>query len=374
MNLKFVLKQYIKMLIQNMLLPIYYNIYKKQEINDKLIIFADAHKEALPISMECVYSYFKNKDDYIIMDFFCDYQNNSSVKVIKSMLHFMKYYAKAKYVFICDNFLPVSSCNKRKETIVVQLWHAGGVLKKFAYDTDDDIPGYYKGNVFSNYNIITVSSRICIDVYSSAMKADKNIIMPIGISRTDKYYDLDYLESCREEFYSKHSSAKNKKIVLWAPTFRGKASNPFNIGIESIDKLEEELNSEWYVIKKFHPHVDSKKMRSNCAISTERLFPVIDILITDYSSVIFDYILFKKPLVLFVPDLEEYEAKRGLYIDYNELPATIVADGDRLKENLLYEYENFDLNRMNSFVQKYMDACDGHATVRLINLLENLKD
>ena len=66
--------------------------------------------------------------------------------------NFMQVYAQAEYVFINSYFLPVSSCRKRKETTVVQLWHSGGLMKKMGYDTTEDIPKYYKGNPTANYD------------------------------------------------------------------------------------------------------------------------------------------------------------------------------------------------------------------------------
>ena len=81
------------------------------------------------------------------------------------MKSFMKGYAAAGYVYICSYFLPVSSCKKREETKVIQLWHSGGLLKKMGYDTGDDIPKYYKGNVTRNYDLVTVSSEVCIPVW-----------------------------------------------------------------------------------------------------------------------------------------------------------------------------------------------------------------
>ena len=95
-----------------------------------------------------------------VREYYLDYQGHSAKTVLKNMLAFMKDYANARCVFICDNFLPVSSCEKRPETTVVQLWHAGGILKKYAYDTPDDIPKYYKGHVYKNYTVTTVSAPV----------------------------------------------------------------------------------------------------------------------------------------------------------------------------------------------------------------------
>ena len=106
-----------------------------------------------------------------IHDMYFDFQKNGMGSLILWLVKFMKVFAKARYVFICDNFLPVSSCNKRPETTVIQLWHSGGLLKKAGYDTDDSVPEMYKGNVFKNYDLLTVSAPCCVKVFCALQTA-----------------------------------------------------------------------------------------------------------------------------------------------------------------------------------------------------------
>ena len=369
-NMKFFVKQCLKMFVQNFLLPIIYKIYSRKPIDKDLVIFADAHNSEIPYSMKLMKEKISQRK-FNIEECYTDYQSGSYIKIIFEMIRFMKLYAKAKYVFICDNFLPVSSCKKRKGTVVIQLWHAGGILKKFAYDTEDDIPSYYKGNVFKNYDIVTVSDECCIPVYESAMKLKRDVIRATGISRTDYLFLDSYKDNCYKSFYEKYPQAKGKKIVLWAPTFRGKANDPFLLGQEYINKLKNELESEWFVITKVHPHLDTKKHISDSEIPTEELLPIIDILITDYSSIIFDYSLLNKPLLLFAPDYEEYIQKRGFYIPYESIPGRIVKEGELLYKELLNEYNNFNADEMIKFAKKYMGSCDGSCTEKLIDILIN---
>ena len=368
--MKFFVKQCLKMFVQNFLLPIIYKIYSRKPIDKDLVIFADAHNSEIPYSMKLMKEKISQRK-FNIEECYTDYQSGSYIKIIFEMIRFMKLYAKAKYVFICDNFLPVSSCKKRKGTVVIQLWHAGGILKKFAYDTEDDIPSYYKGNVFKNYDIVTVSDECCIPVYESAMKLKRDVIRATGVSRTDYLFLDSYKDNCYKSFYEKYPQAKGKKIVLWAPTFRGKANDPFLLGQEYINKLKNELESEWFVITKVHPHLDTKKHISDSEIPTEELLPIIDILITDYSSIIFDYSLLNKPLLLFAPDYEEYIQKRGFYISYESIPGRIVKEGELLYKELLNEYNNFNADEMIKFAKKYMGSCDGSCTEKLIDILIN---
>jgi CDP-ribitol ribitolphosphotransferase len=295
-----------------------------------------------------------------------DYQSESYVSVVKSFMRFMKLYANARYVFICDNFLPVSSCTRRAETQVIQLWHGGGLLKKTAYDTVDDIPKYYKGNVFKNYTLMTVSASICEPVITRSHRQEDGVVKATGLSRCDSYFDDTYVEKCKKKFYKEHPDAVGKKILMWAPTFRGKPLDPYVIGSEEIEELKKKLGDEWYVVIKMHPHVDAKKQQSNSKMAAERILPMVDVLITDYSSIIFDYSIFRKPMVLYVPDYEEYTAERGLYIDMKDIPAAMVTEGSALYEAVLNEYSGYDKDKLEEFYKTYMGACDGHATERIL--------
>lgn len=386
MDIRFRCRQFVKMAVQNIMLPLVYTASKRKKIDNKKIIFADAHHNTLPYSMEYLRSQLDDSE-WDIREYFLDYQGNSFLCVLKSMLAFMKDYANARCVFICDNFLPVSSCNKRTETCVVQLWHAGGILKKYAYDTEDDIPKYYKGHVYKNYDVTTVSAPICVPVYERAMRLTKGTVCPVGLSRTDVFFKESYIEECRKDFYNRYPEALGKRVVLFAPTFRGKASNPHLVGEEWIRTLESRLNAglkegekPYKVYMRVHPHLDNKKKLSNIDIETQRLLPVIDLLISDVSSVIFDYILLDKPLVLFLPDLKELESTRGFYIPLTEIPGTLVTKGEELAEavadtcHVFYDVKagqgdktpEVMLSQLKLFRELYMGACDGQATERLL--------
>ena len=93
---------------------------------------------------------------------------------------------------------------------------------------------------------------------------------------------------------------------------------------------------------------------------------VCDLLITDYSSILYDYSLLNKPLILFAPDLDTYVRDNGFYEDYDSIPAPHVTDYDGLKDAVLDMYENFDVNAMEAFRKRTMTYCDGRATERII--------
>ena len=288
----------------------------------------------------------------------------------------MKLYAVSGCVIICNNFLPVAACKKRKETRVIQLWHGCGAFKKFGYDAFDDIPKGYRGNVYKNYDLVTVSGEYCVSFFQSAMRLGKEIVKPLGCCMTDRLFDREYLNLCRTKFKHIHPDAEGKRIVLWAPTFRGNAGDAYVVGEQYIDRLADLYKNELYIIKSLHP------MSEGCLasfMSSSELLVCADVLITDYSSIFFEYLLLDRPIVFFVPDYEDYARDRGFYLDFDSLPGHIVKNnnideavrilynaigGDKQEKDAANESQMRVLRQ--KFREQYMSACDGHATERIV--------
>ena len=134
MKIVFYIKQVLKMAMQQIYLPMLYKRYAGKPVEKGLVIFADAHHEELPFSMRKMYETLQGDQEYKNETWVTDFGKMGYGSLLKWLKQFMKRYAAAEYVFICDNFLPVSACTKRPETKVVQLWHSGGLLKKSGYD------------------------------------------------------------------------------------------------------------------------------------------------------------------------------------------------------------------------------------------------
>lgn len=367
---KWRLKQLLKMSVQHIVLPLTYGfwrmIYSKK--NPEYIVFADAHHDSIPFSMQILHQKLEEKG-YSIIDSYYDYAKLSMISAFIKSVKFMRIYAQAKYVFICDNFLPVASCKKTDKTQVIQLWHSCGLLKKMGYDTMEDIPEHYIGNVYKNYDLVTVSAPCCVEPLTSGMHQPNNIVQATGVSRTDVYFDEKWVETCKTNFLNKYPEAKNKKIILWAPTFRGNAANPYLIGVEGIQKMEEQLGSDYWVIYKVHPHLESRYQVSNCDIPTEQLLPVVDLLITDYSSIVFDYIFFDHPYVLYAPDWKEYEKRRGFYVPYESLSRYIVTQSEDLEAVVKRAMDDSDREWIKTCRDYHVAACDGNVSERIMEIL-----
>ena len=215
----FRIRQWIKMLLQNVLLPVVYGWYRRKPVQPGRILMADAHHDEMPFSMRRVWEELK-KRGYEPELFIANFSHLSFGAMASFLIRFMRAYAQAECVFICDYFLPASSCKKRKETKLIQLWHSCGLMKKIAFDAGDDIPKNYHGDMFGNYTYLTMSAPVCVPVHARALHLEKSRIRATGISRTDYYFDADWNTKCRERFLEQYPQARGKKIAVWAPTFR----------------------------------------------------------------------------------------------------------------------------------------------------------
>lgn len=369
---RFAAKQYLKMFVQRVFLPAIYAMHKNTAIDEQLVLFADSHSDKMPVHMEQLF-HTMQAQGYKTVPCISNYGKQGFAASTKQMVAFMKLYAKAKYVFICDYFLPVSSCNKRPETKVIQLWHAGGMLKKFGYDAKDDIPPMYRGSVIRNYDLVTVSAPGCVPVYAGAMGLPLEKVEATGISRSDCFFDPFFLAECKADFYRQYPELEGKRLILWAPTFRGNAGNPKTYGAEAIAALQDQLSDDWFILQKLHPHAEGKPYKSNCTIPTHRLLPLIDLLITDFSTVLFDAALLHKQTVLFAPDYYEYVQERGFYIDYQtDIPYPLVIKDTDLLEAVTKAANTEPDIRTEAFRRDFMGSCDGKATQRIVERITTL--
>ena len=374
----FLFRNFAKMLVQSCVLPVAYGLARLRHPGKKsLYVFADAHHTDVPFSLAAMHDYTISMG----IEPRCHFHDYTHEGYLKSLLHaisFMDLLAQAKYVFICDTFLPVSSGRKIAGTRIVQLCHFSGPFKKIGYATDDDVPRYYMGNVFKNYDLVTASAPEYVPLLTHAMRQEEGIVQALGVSRSDVFYNETWVNQCREEFYAQFPDAVNKKVLLWAPTFRGKAASPNALDNEGVLSLQEKLGPDWLILVKHHPHDDAvatnPRHRSNCAIPSERLLPVVDLLITDYSTTVLDYLAFDKPFVMYAPDLEEYQQTRGFFIDYRSITKNLATTSEELEPMVRSAYEEWlagDKHEIHQCRQRFAAACDGSATRRIWEYLHD---
>lgn len=370
MNMKLALRNIEKMIIHKVLLPAMYEFYRKLPVDEQLVIFADAKNAKVPFSMEAMYDEMKRRG-YKVENWCVNFDEFSIKKKLRYLHDFMKLYSQAKYIFICDYFLPVSSCRKKTETVVVQLWHSAGMLKKFGYDAPDDLGKQKNLPGAKNIDLWPVSSDICANIVSNACHLYQNQVCSLGVTRTDVYFQDDFKEKCHNKFYEKYPELKGKKLILWAPTFRGNAKDGTLIGIKEIQNLQKKFGEDCHVLIKVHPHLEKKYQINNCDIITDLLYPVIDVLITDYSSTIFECYLSKKPFIIFAPDFDQYMDDRGFYIDYKrDLVCQVAKTAEELEVEVEKVLKQDSSEFQNTYLDRHLEKCDGHAIERVLDYLQ----
>ena len=298
----------------------------------------------------------------------------------------VKEVATAKYVFLDEASRPFSSINKRKETIVTQLWHGCGAFKKFGFSTADLIFGSNRESMekypfYANLDYVTVSSPEVIWAYEEAMMLkDKDTqVVATGVSRTDTFFRESTIKNAFEKLYSLMPAAKGKKVILYAPTFRGRVRKAKTSDEIDLGAFSAEFSDEYVFLYKHHPIVKNlpevpqeyKDFAYDMTndMSIDELLCVADICISDYSSLVFEYSLFERPLIFFAYDIEEYLDWRGFYYNYDELtPGPVYKTNEEIINYIKNIDTMFDKQQIIDFKNKFMCSCDGHATERILKL------
>lgn len=311
-----------------------------------------------------------------------------SIHGIKTMLtfFFLKPYelARAETILLDNIFLPFAYLKRRKNTRVIQLWHGTGSIKKFGQDVNEGKLRELEKRANSNITNLIVSSQSAIDQYAGAFGVEKDIVCPIGLPRTDELFQRrKKLEQTgknqdKEAIYHKYGIPSDKKLILYAPTFRDHEEDNNKL-LELIEELGRELPQEYYLGLRLHPFIADKFGREQldrriCQFSFEKdlnaLLMASDILITDYSSIVYEYCITKQPMIFYAFDLDEFsDTGRGFYCDYvNYVPGPVAYNcRDVLDIINKKDYQNYNVE---AFVREnYIDA-DGNATKRLIELME----
>lgn len=368
---KIILRRIMKYCVGALILAPWYRLCCLKPVKKGLVVLADGHQNTIPYSMELLRDRLRQAEGLEVVEYFHDYSFCGAWEGLKIMLRFMKLYARAEFVFLCDSYVPAASCKKRQGTTLVQLWHSGGLMKKVGLDAPEDAINMMKTQ-YRNTDVFTASSSLVSDVLSKALMIPRQTFSEAGVSRMDILFDQARNQRLREEFDHKYPQYRGKKIILWAPTFRGNVRSAYLVGAETVQKLQQELQERCAIIIKTHRFGDGQDLNTPIDFTSNQLLPIADCLITDYSSIYFDYLAFRKPIILFAPDLKAYEANRGLYPDYWDMPGFVAENEEQLRRAILemdcWADEAYH-TRLDRLWDEQMDYCDGHSTEKLLQQL-----
>ena len=378
-----------QILMFRIVFPLGYKHYiKGKKIKRKKAVFVEVRFDEITDSFRLVYDRMK-ADGFDVHEQFIENIKPGKWGYIKRCLRMLEDISDAHYVFLNDACNVTSCIPLRKGTKIYQLWHACGAFKKFGMSTAELIFGDNRKSLekypnYGNLSYVTVSSPEVIWAYEEAMnlKDTKTQVVATGVSRTDVFYDQHFIEQSKAAVYSVCPAAENKKIILYAPTFRGRVAKAESPDCLDIPAMKRALGDEYVLLIKHHPFVKQPPVvPEDCAdfamdvtksLEIDQLLCASDVCVSDYSSLIFEYSLFERPMIFFAYDLDDYFDWRGFYYNYDELtPGPVVQETEEIIDYIRHLEARFDQAQVHAFKEKFMSSCDGHATDRIMALVLN---
>lgn len=373
--------------------PLYSRFIPK---NKNMILYISYHGRGYLDNPMSLHDYMINHDEYSNYKHVWAIKSNiKNVKIPNATvikyggIRYLYTLARAKY-WISNCKLP-TYVYKHKNQVYLQTWH-GTPLKRLAHDIEvsknttfyrsemsfKEMTDTYSNDV-SKYNYMVSPSSFTTEVFQSAFKIDEERLIETGYPRNDclSYSNLELIANLK----AKYNLPSDKKIILYAPTWRdnsySKKGYTFNLEVD-FSQWQKSLGDDYIIL--FKPHylivnnIDLSEYEGfvysiDPSDDISSLYIISDILVTDYSSVFFDFSILKRPTYFYMYDLDSYRNElRGFYIDiYKDLPGDIF----EVEKDMVTAIKNekFDYNRLEVFNQKFNNKEDGHACKRVLDVL-----
>jgi CDP-ribitol ribitolphosphotransferase len=281
------------------------------------------------------------------------------------------YHVRTAGLVVVDNaYLPVHVAPHAPRTTVVQVWHATGALKRFGADGAQPLDEPERTFLHRHYDWVVTSGEACRAPWSRAFRTPLDRVLPLGTPRTDAFHDPAAVAAMRERVLEAYPALIGRRVILYAPTFRGRGrAKRAATGLDGA-RLRALLPAGDVLVLKTHPNLDPSGLELagfdvviDHVTDVNDILAAADILVTDYSSSVFEAALLRKRIVLLVPDLAEYERDPGLYLDYRtEMIGTQVADTEAAADAILND--RFELAAYDAFIARHLGGCDGAAAER----------
>lgn len=363
-------------------------IYSILPVKKKKVLCIMTHDDGEDSNVSLVVKKLKElKDDYSFT--YISKEETESVKSLKhigrllAFLLIKPYHLARAEIILMDNvFLPLSHIRVKKNVKVIQLWHGTGTIKKFGQDANSGELKRLERRANRNITHLIVNNRQIAKLYARAFGVDIHRVYPLGLPKTDdildrqRKVDKDRINIDRDKIFSNYKLPKDKRLILYAPTFRD-----LNLGsdtiLRNVEDLADMLPEDYILGLRLHPYVAGLARRLNkenvCDLSDEKslsaLIMASDLLITDYSSIIFEYCITGKPMIFYAYDLDDFISRgRGFYNDYaGYVPGPVVKDSKELIE--LINRGDFTTDTTKTFIMENFPMRDGKATERIIKLI-----
>lgn len=315
---------------------------------------------------------FKNKNDRIVIDF-----------TIKNLSNFVKavyHLATASHIIVDNYYGFLAAADFKKDVKCIQLWHAAGAIKQFGLQDLSNASRSARAvkrfnKVYDRFQYVAVGSEKMADIFKESFGLPDERFIRTGIPRTDFFFNESKIKEAENRLSDFFPIIRDKKMLLYAPTYRDNGLAPTELNID-LDKLYKQFKYEYVLFLRLHPAVEGEfENKYPGFVFNVSNYPRIndllvgaDILITDYSSIPFEFALLHKPMVFYAYDFEQYKRDRGLWNNYVEMvPGPVVTTTRELIEVL--KEESFLKERIPSFASSWNEYSRGNAAKNVINFL-----
>lgn len=280
----------------------------------------------------------------------------------------MYHIATSRTVVLDSYCIPISILKQRKKLRVIQIWHAMGALKKFGLsirgEEEGSNPKLAKAmRMHRNYTCVIASGKSCIKPFAEAFGCSEEIIEIASLPRVDRLMSDKQRQSIMDKIFDRYPELKqtkdcNKKIIVYAPTFRKHR----DISNEIVSLIREIKAEDRIIVIKKHPLMElsmeeSKGVIIDNSFSTEEMLYIADFVISDYSAIVFEAALLEKRMCFFAFDLDEYKSSRSFYLDYDsEMPGDICRTAYEVETAL--RDSHFDVEAVRRFARSYVEKTD----------------
>lgn len=336
----------------------------------KKILFLSRQSNKTPLEYQLLIDDLKKKDNSIKIKIINKKLEKNIISLISNFLLLLNqmYHLATSKIVITDGYsIPISILKHDKDLIIIQMWHANGIIKKIGLQTLDKRSKKsrklaIKMNMHKNYDYVISSSKKTSLVFSKAFGVKLNKILNYGTPMLDYIY---YKKNDKSLEIKEKYNLNNKKIIVYLPTYRKGKINYSEI-IETID-----FNKYQLVIKK-HPvdnnNIDMKNVTIINKYIAEDIISIADYVITDYSNVVFESLLSGKKTFCYIYDYDEYKKEFGFNIDLKKEFSnfSFFKFEDIIKK---IETDDYDFKMAIKFLNKYIENFDGHSVDRINKFL-----
>ena len=283
-----------------------FKLFKNTNIKKNRVSFIIDSKESFKGNLSYIQKEFENRGNF---EFHYFYKDKFSIDSFRKL-------SSSKFIFLNDNFFPLAFMEFNPESMVVQLWHAPGASKKFGGSVDIKSRAILE-KISKNTDYLIVTSENIKDYYSEAFQIAFNKIKSLGLPRMDYYFENHDVDALKSEFLKRNGISSNKKIILYAPTFRNEEKYNNIFDYLDLEEFNENLGNDYILALRLHPKIkdfykgnisaNGQYIDVSDYENEQELMLMSDLLITDYSSVVFEYALLERPMIFYADDLENYE-------------------------------------------------------------------